>query len=219
MIQAKIPETERVIFEFEDLGRFEADVTISFDETHTVEVSDHPVEDSEPMSDNAELKPSTFSVEIWMGEIEWQSSSYYGYSIEQLQEALKNMPDLGPDKAWKQRFDLLMQARRQIKRLQLITDTGTYKNCVILSIGTGFSDKKGKTITLSLKQAKIATTEVTEVPEVKLSKGADLKFGDDQKQKDRHGPAGTQGRTPAQPAKPTATKKQAAVSAAWSGAA
>lgn len=219
MIEAKIPETERVIFQIEDLGRFEADVTLSFDEAHTVDVSDHPVEDSEPMSDNAELKPSTFSAEIWMGDVEWKPSPFYGMGLLELRDAITTLPDLDMPGAWKARFDLLMRARREIKRVEIISDTGTYKNCIILSIGTGMSKERGKRISLSFKQAKVATTEVTEVPEVKLGKGAELKFGQDQKQKDRHGPPGTQGRTPTQPAKPTATKKQAAVKAAWSGVA
>lgn len=184
---------ERVVLEIEDLGRFENFKLMSYSESEEQDATDHPVESGAPKVDNLDPKPYTLELEIILDGM-GKPNPYSGLPFEQFKAAVE--ADLALPREitpYLERYELLRRAKREGKKIKVISERGVRDELVITKIASPLGVRQAR-VNLSLQEIPIANTQVVFVDEVKLGLPAPKVIGVDDPTKDRHAPKGSGGR-------------------------
>lgn len=209
---------EDITLTIQDIGRLDVRGFVSFSEDYEQEITSHPVEEHAPITDNIEPQPDVVNVEIIVGGLRADPNPYYGMSLEQLREAVLNLPEPVAEPAYVAQWKQLLEAKNKGLRITVTTERGAHKNMVIKRLSSPIEKELGYAarIVLTLRKIDIAVTGIAVVPEVQLGKSADLQGGNLAPQhKDRHGGKSNQGRTTPQTPSAKGTAKQASLELSW----
>lgn len=185
---------EKAVIDIEGLGRFDDFVLLAYSDSEKQDVTDHPVESGGRVVDNLDPKPRTIEIEIALSGMGGKPNPYQGMGLEELKLALQTLPVLPEVTPYLERLNKLKQAKREGRKLKLVTERGVDDNLVIAQVDSGM-DKRARSATVSLSLQEIPTveTQVVVVPEVQMGARAQQLIGRDDTP-DRHGPASSGGR-------------------------